>query len=53
MILKDQPGHILNPMVEGGLVTKVGVDATVPFPRTSAFERVKFKDVDLKKHVIE
>ena len=53
MILKDQPGHILNPMVEGGLVTKFGVDATAPFPRTSAFERVKFKDVNLKDYVIE
>ncbi len=53
MMLKDQPGHILNPMVENGLVTKVGVDATAPFPRTPAFERVKFKEVDLKNYVIE
>jgi len=53
MMLKDQPGHILNPMVENGLVTKVGVDATAPFPRTAAFERVKFKDVNLKDYVIE
>lgn len=53
MLLKDQPGHILNPMVENGLVTKVGVDATAPFPRTAAFERVKFKDVNLKDFVIE
>jgi 2,5-furandicarboxylate decarboxylase 1 len=53
MILKDQPGHILNPMVEDGLVTKVGVDATAPFPQTSAFERVKFKDVNLEDYVIE
>jgi len=53
MMLKDQPGHILNPVVENGLVTKVGVDATAPFPRTPAFERVKFKDVDLKDYKIE
>jgi 2,5-furandicarboxylate decarboxylase 1 len=53
MMLKDQPGHILNPMVENGLVTKVGVDATAPFPRTAAFERVKFKEVNLKDYVIE
>jgi 2,5-furandicarboxylate decarboxylase 1 len=51
--LKDDPGHILNPMVEGGLVTKIGVDATAPFPRTSSFERVKFKEVNLKKYVIQ
>jgi len=53
MMLPDQPGHILNPMVENGKVTKVGVDATAPYPRTSAFERTKFKDVDLKKYKIE
>jgi 2,5-furandicarboxylate decarboxylase 1 len=53
IILKDDPGHILNPMVEGGLVTKIGVDATAPFPRTSAFERVKFKEVNLKDFVIQ
>jgi len=53
MILKDQPGHILNPMVEKGVVTKVGVDATAPYPRTSAFERVQFKEVDLKDYKIK
>ena len=51
--LPDQPGHILNPMVEGGLVTKIGIDATAPYPRTSTFERVQFKDVNLKKYVIK
>lgn len=51
--LPDQPGHILNPMVEGGLVTKVGMDATAPYPRTSTFERVQFKDVALKDYVIQ
>ena len=53
IILKDQTGHILNPMVEGGLVTKIGIDATAPYPRTSAYERVKFKEVDLKNYVIK
>jgi len=53
MILKDQPGHILNPMVAGGLVTQAGVDATAPFPRTSAFEHVQFKDINLRGYVIE
>lgn len=53
IILKDQVGHILNPMVEGGLVTKVGIDATAPYPRTSAFERVKFKEVNLKDYIIK
>jgi len=53
IILEDQTGHILNPMVEGGLVTKVGIDATAPYPKTSTFERVKFKDVNLKDYVIK
>ncbi|MGQ9645166.1 MAG: UbiD family decarboxylase [Thermodesulfobacteriota bacterium] len=53
IILKDQEGHILNPMVQGGLVTKVGIDATAPYPRTPAFERVKFKEVNLKDYVIK
>ncbi len=58
IILKNQVGHILNPMVQinpdgkGGTVTKMGVDATAPYPMTSRFERVKFKEVDLKKHQI-
>ena len=53
IIQRDQGGHILNPMVEGGLVTKVGIDATAPYPRTSAFERVKFKKVNLRDYVIK
>lgn len=53
MILPDQEGHILNPMVKGGLVTKVGIDATVPYPRTDAFERAQFKDVNLKDYDIK
>lgn len=59
MIMKDQPGHILNPMVQinpdgkGGTVTKMGMDATAPYPRTDKFERVKFIDVDLSKYQID
>jgi len=59
IILKDQRGHILNPMVRidpdgrGGGVTKMGLDATAPVPRTSRFERVSFKEVDLKKYKIK
>jgi 2,5-furandicarboxylate decarboxylase 1 len=52
-------GHILNPMVEidpdgkGGKVTKIGIDAMVPFERRGeTFERVKFQDVDLKNYDI-
>lgn len=53
MMLPDQEGHILNPMVKGGIVTKVGIDATAPYPRTDAFERTQFKDVNLKDYVIQ
>ena len=58
IILKKQQGHILNPMVritpggKGGTITKVGFDATAPFPKTRTFERVRFKEVDLKNYEI-
>jgi 2,5-furandicarboxylate decarboxylase 1 len=59
IILKNQPGHILNPMVpidsdgKAAMVTKLGIDATAPHPLMDKFERAKFKDVDLKKYQIE
>lgn len=52
MILPDQEGHILNPMVKQGRVTKIGIDATAPFPRSSAFERTHFKEVNLRDYLI-
>lgn len=59
IVLKDQPGgHILNPIVrinkdgKGGTVTKVGIDATAPFPRPRKFERVRFRDVNLEEYQI-
>jgi 2,5-furandicarboxylate decarboxylase 1 len=58
VILKNQMGHILNPMVKinpdgkGGTVTKMGVDATAPYPKTKIFERVKFMDVNLNNYEI-
>jgi 2,5-furandicarboxylate decarboxylase 1 len=59
IILKNQSGHILNPIVKenpdgkGGTVTKIGMDATAPYPKNEKFERVKFMDVNLEKYVIE
>ena len=56
LILPDQIGHILNPMVKinpdgkGGTVTKMGIDATAPYPLTSIFTRVSFMDVNLKNY---
>jgi 2,5-furandicarboxylate decarboxylase 1 len=58
ILIKKQPGHILNPMVrvrkdgKGGTVTKMGIDATAPAPRTRQFERVRFKEVDLQDYEI-
>ena len=59
IILKDRIGHILNPIVsvnadgKGGTITKIGLDATTPYPKTKLFERVCFKEVDLNNYVIE
>ena len=59
LIMKNQKGHILNPMVRinpngrGGTVTKIGIDATAPYPRTKKFERVSFKEVDLRNYQIQ
>lgn len=59
VILPREEGHILNPMVTinadgtGGTITKMGMDALVPFgaPR-HRFERVRFRDVDLSRYEI-
>jgi len=59
ILLPNQTGHILNPMVEinpdgtGGTVTKMGIDATAPYPITDKFRRVGFMNVDLKNYKID
>jgi len=59
VVLPNQEGHILNPMVQsnpdgkGGTVTKIGIDALVPLHQDrDKFERVEFKRVDLAKYDI-
>ncbi len=58
IILPNQMGHILNPMVEinpdgkGGTVTKMGIDATAPYSRINEFKRVSFMNVNLSNHDI-
>jgi 2,5-furandicarboxylate decarboxylase 1 len=42
-------GHELNPSTDHGLGMKLGLDATAPYPRPPAFERVKMATVDLEK----
>lgn len=59
VLLPNEDGHILNPIVtmnddgKGGTITKIGMDALVPFgaPRRR-FERVKFQAVDLANYEI-
>lgn len=60
VVLPGEEGHILNPMVtmdpdgKGGKVTKIGMDALVPFDQKGEkFERVRFKQVDLGKYDIQ
>ena len=59
IVLPNQVGHILNPMVKidpdgkGGTVTKMGIDATAPYPMTDTFRRVSFMDVDLNDYSID
>jgi len=61
LILPREEGHILNPMVslnadgKGGTITKIGMDALVPFHERNSgrFERVSFKRVDLGNYAIE
>ena len=61
IVLPGEDGHILNPMVEinadgkGGRVTKLGMDAMIPYAdRTSEkFERVRFREVNLGDYEIK
>ncbi|NQU63648.1 MAG: hypothetical protein HQ517_05110, partial [SAR324 cluster bacterium] len=54
-----EPSFTLYPIVsvnvdgKGGTVTKIGLDATAPYPKTKLFERVRFKEVSLNNYVIE
>jgi len=61
LILPREEGHILNPMVninadgKGGTITKIGMDAMVPFRERASgrFERVSFRQVDLGNYEID
>jgi 2,5-furandicarboxylate decarboxylase 1 len=58
LILPNEEGHILNPMVsiaedgKSGTVTKIGMDATVPPGDEVRFERVRYRPVDLRDYDI-
>lgn len=60
IIMPDQDGHILNPIIKpnkdgkGGKVTKMGIDALIPHGAVqSRFMRVKFKEVQLSSYDIQ
>jgi 2,5-furandicarboxylate decarboxylase 1 len=53
ILVPEARGHELNPVTDKGLVCKIGLDATAPFPRPPSFERVKMQEVDLGKYAIE
>lgn len=40
ILIKDAKSHELNPMSKGGIGSKMGIDATAPFPRPHQFKRV-------------
>jgi hypothetical protein len=42
----------INPDGKGGTVTKMGIDATAPYPMTDVFNRVSFMDVNLDHYEI-
>lgn len=58
IVLPNQEGHILNPVVKvnpdgkGGTITKIGFDAMAPFQAGFPFQRVRFQDVDLARYDI-
>lgn len=48
LVVENVFGHGLNPMFPDYLGTKVGFDATRPFPHTRNFDRAKVRDVSLE-----
>lgn len=43
-------GHELNPSTDNGIGSKIGFDCTYPIPKPEAYERVKFKEVDINNY---
>jgi len=53
VVVRNPDTDVPNISIHRMMVAKVGFDATVPFPKTSPFERVRFKEVDLKNYGIK
>lgn len=53
IFIKEGYGHELSPVTNNNLVTKLGIDATAPYPWKQKYDRVTFKEVNLNKYNIE
>jgi 2,5-furandicarboxylate decarboxylase 1 len=53
IVIPDAIGHELNPMTLGGTATKIGIDATAPFPCPRKFQRIQLQQVDISKYEIK
>ncbi|MHB8763491.1 MAG: UbiD family decarboxylase [Deferrisomatales bacterium] len=52
LLIPGARGHELNPANEAGIGCKLGLDATVPLPRSPEFERFQVLPVDLARYEI-
>ncbi|MGE7543511.1 UbiD family decarboxylase [Sporosarcina newyorkensis] len=53
ILIPDARGHELNPITNDGIGTKIGIDATAPYPRPWEFQRLDMKEVMLENYDIE
>ncbi|WP_342535888.1 UbiD family decarboxylase [Sporosarcina sp. FSL K6-3508] len=53
ILISDARGHELNPITNDGIGTKIGIDATAPYPRPWEFQRLDMKEVMLENYDIE
>lgn len=53
VIIPKALGHELNPATDNGIGAKMGFDCTYPVPKPECYNRVSFKNVDLKDYIID
>lgn len=53
IVIPSAFGHELNPSTADGIGDKMGFDCTYPIPKPAAYNRVKFKEVDLDDYDCE
>ncbi|MFD1707859.1 UbiD family decarboxylase [Siminovitchia sediminis] len=52
ILIPDARGHELNPVTNDGIGTKIGIDATAPYPRPWEFQRIDMRQVSLQDYEI-